>query len=146
MLYNIRMARLWMVVKKKSVFLFHINIYFLAFWEAGLEMRPRQRMDVRLSHMENKVCSVQKISWRRVGLWHLFMLFGFTMCFFFFFFFFSFLFVSGSVGKSLVAGALSLWHKFSVHIFFFENCTYVKVKRENTRAKSIFSAVWYCFL
>lgn len=61
------------------------------------------------------------------------MLFGFTMCFFFLLL----------VGESCspVAVALSLQLQFCVHILFFDNCTYVKVKRENTQAKSIFSAV-----
>lgn len=42
--------------KKKTVFLFHVNIYFLAFREAGIEMRPRQRMDVKIvSHGEQSL-------------------------------------------------------------------------------------------
>lgn len=84
-------ARLWMVVKY-VFFLFFFGFmslfYFLAFWEAGFrDARPplpaRHRMDIRLSHFENKSRSVQRISRCRIGCGILFMLFGFTMCFFF---------------------------------------------------------------
>lgn len=41
-------------------FLFHVIVYFLAFREAGLG--TRQRMDIRLSRVENKAVVYRKIS------------------------------------------------------------------------------------
>lgn len=112
---------------KIFVFVFHVIVYFLAFWEAGLEMRPpHQRMVIRLSHIENKVVVYRKEVDATVGC-------GICLCCLVYHVLFVLL--VGEFGKSPVAVALSLRLQFCVHILFFNNCTYVKVKRENTQTK-----------
>lgn len=95
-------------------------------------MRPASEKGHKIVSHREQSCSVQKKRSRLHRLWHLFISFYHVLFFFCWWV---------SLGKSPVAVALSVQLHFCVHILFFNNCTYVKVKRENTQANSIFSAV-----
>ncbi len=119
---------------KIFVFLFHIIVLFLSFLRSWIKDAPASENGHKIVSHQEQSCSVQKISWCHVGCGICLCCFGFSFCWW------------ECFCKSPVAVTLSLQHQLFVHILFFDNCTYVKVKRENTQAKSIFSAVWYCFL